>query len=100
MVSDTPKDDGRMADEMIERSEFLEYMKAFEERFDRIDVQFEETRGLIRLSLEGLAGLRDTTERGFGDVRRENNENRTLLEEAVKHVRRRVERVERGRHSG
>jgi hypothetical protein len=59
----------------------------FEERFNKVDVQFEETRGLIRLSFEGLDGLRDTTERGFAGVRRENNENRTLLEEAVKHVR-------------
>jgi hypothetical protein len=100
MVSDTPKDDGRMADEMMKRSEFLEYMQAFEERFtNRMDVQFEETRGLIRLSLEGLEALRETTERGFADVRRENHENRTLLEEVVKHVRKRVERVEDARRA-
>lgn len=93
-----------MADEMLKRSEFLEYMTAFEERlvtafderlnerlgrvdgrfdgvdrrFDGIDqrfdglegrmnMQFDETRGLIRLSLEGLDALRETTERGFAE---------------------------------
>ena len=106
---------------MIQRSEFLEYMEAFEERlnarFDeklhalddklhgslhaglgglehRMNIQFEETRGLIRLSLEGLDALRETTERGFADVRRENQDNKTLLEAALKHVRRRVETIE------
>jgi hypothetical protein len=109
-----------MADEMITRSEFFEYMQAFEERlttrFDqrmdgleqrmggleqrmggvehRMNIQFEETRSLIRLSLEGLDALRETTERGFAEIRSENHDNRTLLEAAVKHVRRRVERVE------
>jgi hypothetical protein len=117
-------DDRGSAGEMIQRSEFLEYMEAFEERlnarFDeklhaldekleaglggvhaglgglehRMKIQFEETRGLIRLSLEGLDALRETTERGFADVRRENQDNKTLLEAALKHVRRRVESIE------
>jgi hypothetical protein len=80
-----------MADEMLTRSEFLEYMKAFE---NRITIQFEDTQRLIRLSLEGLDALRETTERGFAEIRRENHDNKTLLEAALKHVRRRVERVE------
>lgn len=89
-----------MAAEMLTRSEFLEYMKAFEERFNsRMTVQFEETRALIRLSLEGLDALRETTERGFAEIRRENHDNKTLLEAALKHVRRRVERIEETRRS-
>jgi chromosome segregation ATPase len=70
-------------------------------RLDRLEhsmtVQFEETRGLIRLSLEGLDALRETTERGFAEVRRANGDHKTLLEAALKHVRRRVENVERTR---
>ena len=85
-----------MADEMLSRSEFLEYMKAFE---NRITIQFEDTQRLIRLSLEGLDALRETTERGFAEIRRENYDNKTLLEAALKHVRRRVERVEEKRRS-
>jgi hypothetical protein len=83
-----------MADEMIERSEFLEYMQAFEER---ITIQFEDTRSLIRLSLKGLDALRETTERGFNDLRNENQENKTLLEAALRHVRRRGEDIESAR---
>jgi hypothetical protein len=101
-VSATIKDDATMADEMIKRSEFLEYMQAFEERSDSrfgrlgqsMKVQFEETRSLIRLSLEGLDALRETTTRGFNDWRTENQENQTLLEAALTHVRRRVEHTE------
>jgi hypothetical protein len=103
-----------MAHEMMTRSEFSEYMQAFEERMamrlderlnervgaleQRMNVQFEDTRSLLRLSLEGLGALRESTARGFSVVRRENHENRTLLEEAVKHVRR-VERVEDSRRA-
>ena len=146
-----------MVDDVIRRSEFVQYMEAFEERLNarvasqldekfnaldervhaldgkldiglgilhaevssvhgevdslhaglgslehRMNIQFEETRGLIRLSLEGLDALRETTERGFADVRHENQDNKTLLEAALKNVRRRAEKVEdaaRPKHS-
>ena len=71
------------------------------ERFDSLEqtmkVQFEETRGLIRLSLEAVGGLRETTERGFSDVRAEVGEQTSLLKDVARHVRVRVERVERRR---
>ena len=86
-----------MADEMM-RTEFAKYMKAFEERLNqRMDVQFDETRGLIRLSLEAVEALRESTEQGFRAVRAELGEHTSLLEDAIRHVRGRVERVERGR---
>ena len=101
-----------MADKMT-RAEFAEYMKAFEERLEeRLDgrfasfeerinhsmkVQFEETRGLIRFSLEAVDALRETTERGFAEMRADHEEQTTLLKDAVKHVRQRVERLERRR---
>ncbi len=89
----------------VTRVEFAEYMTSFEARIDKrfdsleryMNVQFEETRSLIKLSLEGLEGLRETTERGFAEVCRENQENKTLLEAALRHVGHRVENVERRR---
>jgi hypothetical protein len=80
-----------MANEVILKSEFLEYMAAFEQR---MKVQFEDTRSLIRLSLEGLDALRESTDRGFADLRRENDQTHALLEAALKHVRQRVEAIE------
>jgi hypothetical protein len=90
-----------MADEM-KRSEFFEYMKAFEARLqesvERLDqsmkVQFEATRGLIKFSLEAVAALRETTEGGFADMRAHAGEQTTLLTTVVTHVRERVERLE------
>ena len=95
------KADVRMAGEMT-RAEFLEYMKGFEERinqqFDSIKgstkLQFEETRGLIRLSLEAVDALRESTEQGFREVRAELDEQTSLLKDAIRHVRGRIERVE------
>lgn len=93
--------------DVITRTEFLEYMEAFEarlnNRFDEefgairgsMKIQFEETHALIRLSLEGLEALRETTERGFVDVRARLDDNTDLLKSAVQHVRGRVERLER-----
>lgn len=86
-----------MADD-VTRTEFTGYMKAFEERLtQRMDVQFDETRSLIRLSLEAVDSLRETTARGFNEVRQQLDEQSDLLKTAVKHVRRRVETLERNR---
>jgi hypothetical protein len=95
-----------MADEMIERSEFLEYMQVFEKRLDErfnttdrrfetlaqsMKVQFEETRGRIRFSFEAVDALRETTDRGFADMRQEHTQQTELLHIAVGHVRRRAD---------
>ena len=78
--------------EDMTRAEFTQYLKDVE---DRIKVQFEETRSLVRLSLERLETDRETTERGFADVRRENHQLRRLLESRLTHVSHRVERIDR-----
>jgi hypothetical protein len=99
-----------MADDMT-RKEFVDYMKAFEARFEaRMNAQFEETRRDIRmdmkvpiedvrrdvrLSFEAVETLRDTTERGFADMRTQHHQQTTLLQAAIEHVRARVERIER-----
>lgn len=98
------KDDVRIADD-VTRTEFSDYMKAFEERLkqreerlmQRMDVQFDETRSLIRLSLEAVDSLRETTASGFNEVRQQLDEQSDLLKTAVRHVRRRVETLERNR---
>lgn len=91
--------------DVMTRAEFLDYMKEFEERINQrfdatngsIRFQFEETRALIRLSLEAVQGLRETTERGFSEVRAEFGEQVSLLKDVARHLRGRVERVERRR---
>lgn len=75
--------------------------KSIDGRFNSLEqymkVQFEETRGLIRLSLEAVDALRESTEQGFRDVGAEHAEQTSLLKDAIRHVRGRVERVERRR---
>jgi hypothetical protein len=102
-----------MADEFLTKTEFVRYMEAFERRlnqrmdgidqrmagFDQriggMDVQFEETRALIRLSFEAVDALRETTERGFAEMRADHKDQISLLHAAIKHIRRRVEPLER-----
>ena len=57
-------------------------------------VQFEDVRRDIRFSLEAVTSLREMTERGFDDMRREHGDQTSLLKGVVRHVRRRVETLE------
>jgi hypothetical protein len=79
--------------EDLTRAEFAQYTKDFEER---LTVQLEETRSLLRLSLERLETGRESTERGFAELRRESQQLRRLLESRLMHVSHRVERIDRG----
>ena len=56
--------------------------------------QVEDTNRIAKLSLEGLAALRETTEKRFGEARRDHVEQTDLLKSVLVHVRKRVERVE------
>lgn len=93
-----------MADNMT-RAEFTEYMTAFEQRFDqRIDrleqkmaIEFEEVKRHIRLSLEGLDALRETTGKGFEAMQANHESQILLVHDVIRHVRRRVEAVEERR---
>ncbi len=60
----------------------------------KVAVGFDETHRLIRLSLEGLAGLEETTVERFDKMEAEHGEQFSLLETFGKHVRRRVEKLE------
>jgi hypothetical protein len=74
--------------ENLTRVEFAECMKD-------LKLELEETRSLIRLSLQELQTGRETTERGFADVRRESHQLRALLESRLTHVSHRVDRMDR-----
>jgi hypothetical protein len=80
-----------MAEDMT-RAELAQQMKDFE---DRIKVDFEETRSLVRLSLERLDMGRESTERSFADLRRESHQLRAMLESRLTHVSQRVDRLDR-----
>ena len=96
-----------MADKMITRSDFLSYIQAFEARLDtrvgavvhrlnladqrfhqmdqrvdgfekRMRAQFDETRNLIRLSLAELKVLRETSDRGVDDDRRDSRADKVM----------------------
>jgi hypothetical protein len=78
--------------EDLTRAELAQQMKDFE---DRIKVHFEETRSLVRLSLERLDMGREGMERSFADLRRESHQLRALLESRLTHVSQRVGRLDR-----
>lgn len=74
-------------------------------RFDKVDesidslahsmkVQFEEVRRDIRFSLEAVQGLGEVTDRRFGEQRTEHGTQIALLQDVLRHVRGRVERLE------
>jgi hypothetical protein len=69
-----------MVDDFITRSEFFSYMEQFE---TRINVQFDELRGLVRLSFEAIGTLRESTERGFAEMRADYDQRFALLHNAV-----------------
>ena len=78
--------------EHVTRAEFAQGMKDLEHA---LRVECEETRSLIRLSLQQLHSGREITERGFADVRRESHQLRALLESRLTHVSHRVDRMDR-----
>jgi hypothetical protein len=81
-----------MADESLTRDEFVRYMEGFE---NRMMMRFEELHGTVRLSFEAIEALRETTDRGFAEMRRDHKEQTDLLQAAIKHIRVRVETLER-----
>jgi len=70
-------------------------MGTVEKKVDRLMVTGERTQDLVELSLEGLAGLRETTAAGFKTMAEEHAEQIGLHKTTLLHLRKRVERVER-----
>lgn len=69
-----------------------------ETKFDGLEtkmaVGFEESHRLMKLSLEGLGGLEETTVQRFDDMKDHHAKQFDLLQKFGVHVRRRVEQVE------
>ncbi|MEO5741744.1 MAG: hypothetical protein ABIS29_14235 [Vicinamibacterales bacterium] len=74
---------------------FVQVDQQFDDLTQRMTVQFEDVRREIRFSLEAVTGLREATDRGFDDMRRDHASQTSLLEAAIRHVRHRVDIVER-----
>jgi hypothetical protein len=73
-----------LVDDFITRSEFFSFMQQLEQRLiQRMDVQFEDLRGLVRLSSEAIGTLRESTERGFAEVRADHDQRFIVLHQAV-----------------
>jgi outer membrane murein-binding lipoprotein Lpp len=60
----------------------------------KVTVGFEESHRLLKLSLEGLAGLEETTVDRFDKMSGDHNKQFALLETFGVHVRKRVQKLE------
>jgi len=65
-----------------------------EGKVDEIKILLEHTHSIAKLGLEGLEGLRESTDEKFAAAARVNAEQTGLLKSLVVHVRTRVDRVE------
>jgi hypothetical protein len=64
-------------------------------KVDKMHVVLEDTRGIAKLGLEGLQGVRESTDTKFAAAAKTNGEQIGLLTSVLVHVRNRVERAER-----
>ena len=66
----------------------------FREARDHTTLQFEETRRVINLGLEGQAGLRESMEQRFADAGETDQARYDLLADVARHLRVRTETLE------
>jgi len=64
-------------------------------KIDKVQFLLEDTRAIAKLGLEGLQGLRESTDAKFAAATKINGEQVGLLNSVLVHVRNRVDRVER-----
>lgn len=64
-------------------------------KVDKVQILLEHTHAVAKLGLEGLQGLRESTDEKFAAAAKTNAEQTDLLKSLILHVRKRVERVER-----
>ena len=63
-------------------------------KIDKVQVLLEDTNAIAKLGLEGLQGLRESTDAKFAAAAKTNGEQTDLLKSVLVHVRKRVERLE------
>ena len=64
-------------------------------KVDKMQILLEDTNAIARLGLEGLQGLRESTDDKFAEAAKVSAGQTELLKSLFVHVRKRVERVER-----
>ena len=70
-----------------------------DEKVDRVQTLLEDTHAIGKLGLEGLQGLRESTDERFASAAKTNAEQIGLLKSVVVHVRTRVEQPKGRRRS-
>jgi archaellum component FlaC len=63
-------------------------------RLDKLQMLGEQTNAIARLSLEGIEGLRESTNVKFAEAAKANSEQTELLKSLFVHVRKRVDVIE------
>ena len=63
-------------------------------RLDKLQMLGEQTNAIARLSLEGIEGLRESTNAKFAEAAKTNSEKTELLKSLFVHVRKRVDVIE------
>jgi len=64
-------------------------------KINRVQVLLEDTHAIAKLGLEGLQGLRESTDARFEAATKTHGEQTGLLNSVLVHVRNRADRVER-----
>jgi chromosome segregation ATPase len=64
-------------------------------KIDKVQLLLEDTNAIAKLGLEGLQGLRESTDAKFAAAAKTNGEQTDLLKSVLVHVRKRVEHLER-----
>jgi predicted nuclease with TOPRIM domain len=64
-------------------------------KIDKVQVLLEDTHAIAKLGLEGLEGLRESTDAKFAAAAKTLGEQTGLLNSVLVHVRNRVDRIER-----
>lgn len=69
--------------------------KKFTDKFDEIMVRLDDTHAVAKLGLEGLAGLRESTDAKFEAAAKSSADQMGLLKSVLVHVRQRVDAPDR-----
>jgi len=64
-------------------------------KIDKVQILLEDTHAIAKLGLEGLQGLRESTDAKFAAAAKTCGEQTGLLNSVLVHVRNRVDRIER-----
>ena len=67
---------------------------AVDKKVDRVQILLEETNSMARLGLEGIEGLRESTDQKFAELSKQVDDRFGVVESALVDVRKRVGKIE------